>query len=376
MRLVTTRQLRLLGGDGQEVTAGGRCVPQPVRVVLDSPCGPIAGVEVVAVDEAGLVAAAEAGQPTPGTLVGTGADVKAPFATGDDGVAAFWWQPGFGDDGSATLDIVVDGGGAPIRVTAQLDPPGGRRPGLHITDLSFGTGKPFRNDTDVHPDELASGIVVDLDGALEPDSVAGKPVARVDLELPWPVADDGESWAGMPIGYRSVTLAAELAADGERLVWTPRGRTEGWLRDGLWSKLADVRWDEPILGRFIVEGWALISRKDRDFHVNGHAVTRLRGPRTVFALPTDDEITGGVFTQWFRLTRSPVRPQRTPVPDLTRRTSGVAERLLAAEGLALAGTVVEPNDRVRKGLILRTEPAAGTVVDEGTPITLVVSGGR
>ncbi|MEZ5184139.1 MAG: DUF6519 domain-containing protein [Candidatus Nanopelagicales bacterium] len=372
--LVTTRQLRLLGGDGQEVAEAGRCVPQPVRVVLDSPCGPLAKAEVVALDEAGLVAVADAGQPTPGTL--TGADVKAVFVTGADGVAAFWWQPGFGGDGSATLDIMVDGGDAPIRVTAQLDPPGSRRPGLHITDLGFGTGKPFRNDTDVHPDELASGIVVDLDGELDPDSVAGKPVARVELELPWPVHSDGDAWAPVPIGYHNVTLAADLAAERERLLWTPRGRTEGWLRDGLWSALADAHWDEPLLGRFIVEGWALISAKDRDLHVNGHALTRMRGTRTLFALPTDDEITGGVFTQWFRLTRAPLRPQRKPVPDLVRRTGAVAERLLAAEGLPLAGTVVERDDRIRKGLVLRTEPAAGTVVDEGTPITLVVSAGR
>ena len=52
-----------------------------------------------------------------------------------------------------------------IRATANLDVGGGggRTDGLHVTSLQFGIGTRFDNDYVVGVEELASGIVVNLD---------------------------------------------------------------------------------------------------------------------------------------------------------------------------------------------------------------------
>lgn len=380
--LVGKPQLRLLGGDGQEVGNAGSCVPQSVRVILDSPCGPIAGEQVLAVAGSpsvgfGLVAPADPAQPTPPTLSGSGAGENTVTATDAEGVAAFWWQPDFGNGRSATLDVFFESNrDAPIRVTASLDPPGGRRPGIHITDLRFRSGKPFRNDTQVHPEELASGIIVELDGPLQPESLNGKPVARVVLDLPWPIAGDGEPWSDRPIGYRSVELAADLKGDANRFFWQPRTEASNWILDRLWGVLRNSDWGEPILCRFLVDGWAIVSADDPDHHLNGHAIARMRRRSTDLELPTDDEVAGGQFSQWFWLTPEPDTQGRIEIPDVAGRTLAVAQRLLAEVGLTVGPAAAEPSDLVRKGLVLRTDPPAGTEVPADVPVTVIVSGGR
>ena len=124
--------LRLAGGDGQEVDAPGRCVPQPVRVVLDSGCGPVPGARITAsakgaAGSPGLVLAAEPGEPVPATLRGHDASATAVAVAGPDGAAEFWWQPGVDPNvPSATLEVSLAVlPVAPLRVTAQLDPAGG-----------------------------------------------------------------------------------------------------------------------------------------------------------------------------------------------------------------------------------------------------------
>ena len=67
---------------------------------------------------------------------------------------------------------------------------------MDVEKAIFGTGRPFLNDTLVAAGDLASGIVLGLDAPVLPESVKGKPVARVVLELPWPLGADGLSWVG------------------------------------------------------------------------------------------------------------------------------------------------------------------------------------
>ena len=104
LRLATTRQLRLLGGDGQEVRSAGEVVPQPVRVVVDSPCGPVSGVTVFAVPSGtGRAAPADPAAPRPESLPEPTPDKEPQAVTGETGEAAFWWQPG--DESPASLRI-------------------------------------------------------------------------------------------------------------------------------------------------------------------------------------------------------------------------------------------------------------------------------
>ena len=382
-QLATTAELRLLGGDGQQVEERGAVVPQPVRVVVDSPCGPVAGITVVAhagddITGPGLVAAAVDGQPVPATLEGTGAKADAGVTTDETGVAAYWWQPAFGNGRSAVLDVsVANETDPPIRVTAQLDPPGGRRPGIHIVRLRFADNALFLNDSAVSADELVSGIRVDLDGPVVQDTVRGRPVMRVELDLPWPLlGEEQQVWATGPVGYHTVVVDAQINADDPLMLWSPSARSRGWLAEQMWGVLEKAKWQDPILGRFVIEGWAIVARKDPTMHLNGHTEAVVRGDRTHLELPTDDEVTGGRFVQWFRLSRVKVAGLAVGVPEVAGRTTAVARRLIEDAGLVVAGEVAEPSPDVRRGLVLRTDPAAGTSLDPGSGVVLVVSAGR
>jgi hypothetical protein len=382
-------ELRLLGGDGQEVTARGLVVPNAIRVVVDSPSGPLAGVKVVAASQGGdprfpgLVIGAREGETRLDTLTGTGAGDTVVVETGEDGVAAFWWQPGFPRRAgrSSVLEIsVAESADAPIRVGAQLDVGGGTRPsGVHVTKVSFASGREFVNDSPVDVSDLISGIMVSLDGPVVQRSVQNKRVVRVELDLPWPLnGEDSQVWLtdGTPIGFRTTELAARTNADGPLIGWAPAELTGPWLKQMV-VVLRRRELLEPVRGRFVIDGWAVISEAEPSLHLNGHARTVTDGDRTRLELPTDDEVTGGRFEQWFDLVIAAVREgvAAVEVPDVIRRTEGVAVRLLEEAGLTVE-VVREPSDDVRAGQVVRTEPAAGAEVEVGSQVVVVRSGGR
>lgn len=307
-QLATTADLRLLGGDGQQVLKPGTTLPHPVRVVLDSPCGPIARSTVIATaTRGGLVVPARPGEDPPPTLSGSAATDAAEAVTDADGVASFWWQPNVDQRPSDVLSIVAkEAPAAPIIVTAHLGASGeaaGRPGGVHVTGLTFGTGGEFRNDDDVTVDELVTGIMAALDGPVSQASVQGKPVVRVVVDLPWPVEGDGDSWNPEPVGFRRVELGGEANADGALIVWSPLQRTRAWLEEGFRARIRKVAPSRVVTARFEIDGWAVGSQRNKQEHLNGHArtVVERRSGRTRLALPSDDEVTGGRFVQWFRL---------------------------------------------------------------------------
>jgi hypothetical protein len=221
-------------------------------------------------------------------------------------VAAFWWQPAFGADRSEILRVgLVDQEDTWLRVTAQRLPETDRRtPGVHITRLRVRGGQEeFLNDSDVPVERLAQGIEVNLDGPVVQDTVRGKPVVRVLLELPWPMGPtDGEVWFPEgPIATRTIELEALWNADGPLIVWGPSQRTREWLVVRLMEVLKAANLELRVLGRFVIDGWAIVSQKDPQLHLNGHPHAVFQNGRTIYKLPTDDEIAGGQFVQWFHL---------------------------------------------------------------------------
>jgi hypothetical protein len=360
-------------------------VPHPIRVVLDSPCGPVSGVEVTAVDSVDGLVANDDGQPVPATLEGTGAEDKAAVTTDESGVASFVWQPGFGTEMSAALDIFVDGSNeAPIRVTAQINPPGAKTPGVHITRLRFAIQpeEPFLNDSPVSVDLLTRGIMVELDGPVEQDSVRGKPVARVVLDLPWPVLTDGEFWSDTPIGFRRIELAGEVNADGPLIVWRPSDVASDWLTGQFPASLLKLEWNRAIRGRFIIDGWAIVSEDDPRLHLNGHPDARVKGSSpTRYALPTDDEIAGGVFDSWFWLSEKgdmgpegPLdRREFVTLPSLVGMPRDAAEAEITRLGLTVGQVGFQIVLSGPLGVVTASNPPAGAKVEVGTPVGITVS---
>ena len=268
-RLVTTATLRLLGGDGQTVGSAGEIAPHPIRVVVDSPCGPVPGVAVRATPSGtGGVTSSAPGGARPAALP---ARPRLKAVTDRNGLASFWWQPG--DEPAATLTIQIDGSdAAPIVVGATLipDPP----IGLHITAIGFGADDfdaehVFAADARVPADRLAGGIYVRLDGDADPDSWVGRPVIRIRLDLPWPRAGDGDTWSDQPIGTRPVDLGSNVDAAGPRdvLVWQPTAAAGRWLSEVLWSHLPHT---DAVTGRLVIDGWAITATDHPERSLDTH----------------------------------------------------------------------------------------------------------
>lgn len=69
-------------------------------------------------------------------------------------------------------------------------------------------------------------------------------------------------------------------------------------------------------------------------------------------------------------------PTTTEVPNLAGFTLDEAKQALGNVGLKLGGTEKVNNTRVEKGNVIESDPAAGTSVDVGSPVTLKVSSGK
>ncbi|ABS04696.1 Stk1 family PASTA domain-containing Ser/Thr kinase [Kineococcus radiotolerans] len=68
--------------------------------------------------------------------------------------------------------------------------------------------------------------------------------------------------------------------------------------------------------------------------------------------------------------------QQFPVPDVVGRTREEAQDLLTGTDLAVGAVTEEFSEDVAEGAVVRTDPAAATVVPHDSPVALVVSKGR
>jgi eukaryotic-like serine/threonine-protein kinase len=66
-------------------------------------------------------------------------------------------------------------------------------------------------------------------------------------------------------------------------------------------------------------------------------------------------------------------PPPATVPDLVWESDAPAA--LGAEGLVYGGATYEPNDTVPQGQVIRSDPAEGSEVDQGTAVSIIVSSG-
>jgi hypothetical protein len=342
-QLVTARELILLGGDGQSALPGAE-LAAPIRVAVRVGGRPLKDVPVTFETTGGHLETDR--QPT------TSSKSALPgVKTGDSGIVSVRWLLDSGGRPTQLLKISLDGDPASLTVTGHLDhaanvawtPPAGstafsgdatvqaallrlaamcQRPsGLHITALGFdiedfGAEKAFRNDTSVSVAQLVGGIYVKLDGPAEPRSWIGKPVIHVVLDLPWPRVrtegdqrrSDGDFWSDGPVGTRSVELSGgtgegfDPAAHPDVLAWRPSVEAANWLQGPLWDVLGAA---EVIRARLVIDGWAITGTEDPVLNLNTHAAVKMVDGRADLGLPTDDQVPGGTFAQWFSIKSAP-----------------------------------------------------------------------
>ncbi|MEW2051325.1 DUF6519 domain-containing protein [Streptomyces sp. NPDC005476] len=325
--LAGRRELRLVSGDGQYPRVSDRVLPQPVRVVVDSACGPLRDATVVATANRGALVAPVTGStpPSPASPVWTSTGAAV---TSADGTAAFWWQPVPGAAGDTLGVRLKEGDGA--RVTVPLAP----RPGVHITAVKWvKDGRDFRNDEEVTIADLAGGISVGLDRPINLHSLMyftsatdaprkPKPVCHVALDLPGPLTNELPWTVPVPpasgdalhkVGLSTIVLppaAFPMDVSDRTIEWRPANYFDASAVDWFASRLPDrlktlPKELKPIVGRFVIEGSAIAASDDPDLRLNCHASYVMDGDRTRLLLPTDDAVSGGRFVQWFRLMPPP-----------------------------------------------------------------------
>jgi actin-like ATPase involved in cell morphogenesis len=74
-------------------------------------------------------------------------------------------------------------------------------------------------------------------------------------------------------------------------------------------------------------------------------------------------------------TTTTTAPPLVTVPDVSNQTTETAAALLDENGLGVADIVEETSNDVDAGLVIRTDPAAGTDLERGSSVVLVVSSG-
>jgi serine/threonine-protein kinase len=75
-----------------------------------------------------------------------------------------------------------------------------------------------------------------------------------------------------------------------------------------------------------------------------------------------------------KLTISTGKP-KVPVPDVHGKSVAEAASVLGQAGLNGSKTQSEASDTVPKDQVIRTDPAAGTQVEKGSSVTIIVSSG-
>ncbi len=309
-QLATTPTLRLLGGDGQEVSSEGVTVPQLVRVAVDSPCGPVAGQGRRAGQRAGARARLEGRRRScRRSLTGTGAGPTDAVETDAAGVAAFVWQPAFKRRPERRADAhrrrARPRAGAGVGAARRLRRSGTL--GMHVVETAFRNGSSFENDAFVDVGDLVSGIVITLDSLVLPESVNGKPVGRVLIDLPWPTPPELDLWNDQSFGLHTVELVGRARRPQERhpLARPARHSTACMTAD---ARAAHRLRERPAAGHSARCRCACASSStagrsstldDPERHLNGHAVTQSVQGQTVLRLPTTDEVAGGRFEMWF-----------------------------------------------------------------------------
>lgn len=302
--LTKLTQLHYVGGDGQEGPPGEE-LPHPIQVAVVNGSFPVVNARVRFRITAGN------GNLTSGSNTGPEIVVR----TGSDGVAECRWRLGTTVDiqrVEATLESEVT---TPVRFNASFEEEG-IQPGVHINRVRL-RQRELRNDTNVTPEELIGGIIVDCDRNVDGGSLV-QPTCFVTIDLPFPFNNiDRQLWGNPVIGFQPVILAGNPEAGERSIVWLPAGETQSWLAR-LLTTMSEFGRGDRALAHFTLKGNFIWDADDPNRYLDGEAFGfRQRpvpgGPTPAINIrfPTGDGRRGGDFEMWFWLTRAV-----NPVPNI------------------------------------------------------------
>jgi hypothetical protein len=353
-RLAELVRLRYDSGDAQEVMPVNRQNLRPLRVRVESACGPIQGATVTwatpsgggsgtvtptspTTDANGIAEADWNIDPTtesqrvvatltnPGPNAGPLARVHLPASTVEfianlSIAEQVGYEPHCGPLVKAKVTTVKEA----LEALCQLVGTQPKDQVVKIQDVLRGDGKTLVHDSDVRLSELlptpgprekapVPGIRIRFDHPIDPDSVKGKttlsglkvrnsnPMCFVTLELPWPSApEDRKYWDNDLLGFQPLVLSSELAlrSSGRELVWAPTDNARDWLGAQLFKvALPGGKRSLRVLAHITLKG-NFIQDRERHF-LDGEPF----GPKGVVNTEkmSGDGRSAGDFEMWFWL---------------------------------------------------------------------------
>jgi Family of unknown function (DUF6519) len=175
-------------------------------------------------------------------------------------------------------------------------------PGVHVVHIRSGTHDPLANDTDLLVQELArSGIELDCDQEVEPNTLVNKPTLLLTLDLPFPLDPAGtQFWGDIPVGTIPLTLDGIVRVDGKQILWQPTDAVAAWLLGQLRKLMSAAKFDRLLL-HLTLKGNFVYAAGDPTLDVDAEGFGVLQGAALDVGLPTGDGRRGGVLDLWFWL---------------------------------------------------------------------------
>jgi hypothetical protein len=285
-----------LGGDGQEA-GSGQPLPRPLVVGVANGDRPVLGARVRF-----EVQAEDLGSYDGKLEAGDNAGESVTVTTNARGEAQCSWMLATDLPSQQVRASLLDGTHLPVYFNANLSAAGEAvAQSIQITKVLLANEQELRVDGHVPVDALAEGlqVVCDENSIIDEQTVRERPNCFVTLEMPFPQSeDDRELWGEALIGFRPLTLAAELTAEQNVILWRPAEPTGAWLRDMLFQRFEGT---ERILARLTLKGNFIWDEKRPDAYLDGEVFGIRRGADIDLRFPSGDGRRGGDFETWFWL---------------------------------------------------------------------------
>ena len=203
------------------------------------------------------------------------------------------------------------------------------QPGNVVNGVYLTTGQTIRNDTNIATTDLASGLRVVCQEALDPVSIV-RPTYFVTLEMPYPLnsADQALWGANDRLGYQPLHLDAQAVpdpGDPRAALLTPRSPTVAWLQSTAFAQMLATLPGQRMLVHLTLKGNFIWQADNTNRFVDGDPFGMPRtGGGIDIRLPSGDGVAGGDFEMWLWLvpgavehttvTTDPTVPEDTTEP--------------------------------------------------------------
>lgn len=234
--------------------------------------------------------------------------------------------------------------------------------GIHVVRVRSAQQPLLRNDSQLAIRDLARGIEILCDDAVNPATLDGKPTCLLTLDLPFPTGLGEQPWGTTPVGTVPLTLRGSVTAKAEVIRWLPDNATVAWLDKQLPAGMHGLHLDRVLL-HLTLKGKFVSSLRDPLENLDGEAFGHPDDGVLDAVLPSGNGRRGGDLELWFWLT--PKELELKQVVIATHAKSRLLNTKLKRKNAPLAiGLAAEPS-------LLREVLAAGFELDPNAAVDLV-----